>query len=178
MAGVFVDALVALVHHHLGAPGLCVVGRIVDFECVEQLAVRCAAEPLGQPALGREDDLPLARLLGVNVPRFNHQRVALIPANGIAEPWLDRDRLVLRFRTALRNRDDTRIVHHLDEDHHMIRRLHDLIVVVVDRVQHARPASIGKADQAAFGDGEGFRPLIHRHALPGRCVAAGLQAGG
>ena len=153
MAGVFVDTIVALVHHHLGAPWLRVVHRIIDLECVEQLAIIRAAEPLGQLAFGRQDHLPLPRLLGVDVAGVDHQRVALIPAYGIAKPWLDRGGPVLGLSLVPGDRDYARIMHHLDQDHHMIGRLDDLVIVVVNRVQHTRTASIREADQAAFGDG-------------------------
>ena len=54
-------------------------------------------------------------------------------------------------------RDGARVVDHLHVNDDGVGGLHDLIVVVVDRVEHSRSAGAGEADQAALGQGQGFR---------------------
>src|SRR5690606_10736021 len=94
VAGILVHGFVALVHRLLGAPGLRVVDRILDGEFVMDLLVTDAAELFNDLALRAEDDLALTGLFGMDVHRLDHQRVALPPADGIAQPRLDRVRLV------------------------------------------------------------------------------------
>ena len=53
-------------------------------------------------------------------------------------------------------RDDARVVHHLDEDHDVRRRLHDLLEVVVEHRQHRRTGDRPEAHDAAFAE----RPLF------------------
>ena len=48
--------------------------------------------------------------------------------------------------------DDARVVDHLDQDHHRVRRLHDLVVVVVDRSAASAGRRSAEADQAALAE--------------------------
>ena len=53
--------------------------------------------------------------------------------------------------------DDAGVVDHLDDDHHIAGRLHDLVVVVVEHVQHRRTTGRAVADDAAFAQGTHLR---------------------
>src|SRR2546426_12111788 len=65
---------------------------------------------------------------------FDDQSVAFPMASGIAHQQTD----ILRYMRPSIQRNDARIVDHLDEDHDVTGRLHDLIVVVVGAGKHRR----------------------------------------
>ena len=156
MARIFVNGAGGGPHRHLALPDLAVLVRIVDLELIENHAVFRARETLRHLAVVGH----IPALLRVNVLRFNHQRRAFVPPHAIAEPLLDRARIVLRVSLAGDDRNDARIVNHLDEDHRMTRRLHDLVRVVVQHVVHHRPARIAEADNAALAHAARFRTFI------------------
>src|SRR5690606_19973389 len=178
VAGILVHGFVTPVHRLLGPPGLRVVDRILDGEFVMDLLVADAAELFDYLALRAEDDLALTGLLGMDVHRLDHQRVALPPADGIAQPRLDGVGLVLRVGLAGGDRNDAGVVDHLHDDDDVVLRLHDLVVVVVDGVEHPRPARAGKADQAAFGDGQSLRAFVQGFTPFRAGLGARLLAGG
>ena len=55
-------------------------------------------------------------------------------------------------------RNDAHVVDHLGQNHDMVVGLNDLIVVVVERGQHGRPA--GDPSDAPFDSGHVFRPVM------------------
>src|SRR5690554_813394 len=121
------------------------------------------------------------RLLGMEVAGLDDQRVAIPEGGRIAHPFVYVRRLMLTVQA-----DDARVMHHLRHDHHVIWRLYDLIIIVVDDRHHRRPGTrVGRPEvieqQTAFADGghlwaeKCFRsmlgaPLVHS-TLQGRVVA-------
>ena len=87
-----------------------------------------AREALGQPHVLAG---ALERVLAVEIRRLDDQRLALPVAAVASRPLTDVWRQV---RTSV-ERDDADVVDHLDENHHVAGRLHDLIVVVVGPAQ-------------------------------------------
>ena len=92
--------------------------------------------------LGRAAELLLRREVG----GLDDQRVAFPAADRIAHPRPDVLRQVLAA-----DADDARVVDHLHQDHHVIRRLHDLEVVVVEVIRHERRGR-PERQQAALGE--------------------------
>ena len=125
VAGIFVEAG-AGIEGHLPLPRLRIVGRVIHFEFVENLLVVVAREALGDLACGRDLD---GRTAARHVHRLDDQRVAVPPADRIAHPRRERLRPMLGVE-----RNDARVVDHLGFDHHMVRRLHDPKIVVVQVV--------------------------------------------
>src|SRR5690606_30987736 len=91
-----------------------------------------------------------------------HQRVAIPPGNAVAQPRRDDVGLVRRARLVCRSvdRDDARIVHHLHQHDDVIVRHVEFVIVVVEPVQHYRPAAIAFLDQATLTERQVFRAFI------------------
>ena len=145
----------------LAGPGPYPRLRILDRELIPERLRVDAREALDDvQVLARASE---AGLVG-EVGRVDDQRVALPPADGVAEPFPDRLRQVLAVHP-----DDARVVHHLGEDQHGILGLHDLVQVVVEHGQHRRPGRRPEPEQA---------PLAERTALHvvvgGRSLEAGI----
>ena len=71
--------------------------------------------------------------------------------------------------------DDACVVHHLDQDHHVARRLHDLVVAVVHHRQHRRAGRRAERQQAAFAERASFRTIVGVAPHARRCVRCRLQ---
>ena len=138
--------------------------RILDRELVVDHVVGHAREALGHlHVLARAAE----RVLAVEVRRLDHQRVAFPAAARESDPL---PHALRRLRPAV-ERDDAHVVNHLGQDHHVARRLHDLIVRVVAGVHHRGTGAAH--DDAARSD----RHVLHRvvrtaRSLP-RCRALG-----
>ena len=52
--------------------------------------------------------------------------------------------------------NDPHVVRHLDQDHHRVRGLHDLVIAVVHDRQHRRSGSVAEREQATLAE----RPLL------------------
>ena len=65
-------------------------------------------------------------LVGPEMGRFDHQRVALPTTDGISHPFSD---VLRRMRTVDAN--DARVVHHLDVKNYVPGRLDDLVGAVI-----------------------------------------------
>ena len=99
-------------------------------------------------------DAPRKTLRRVEVGGLDDQRVALPPADRVAPPRPHAGRQPLAI---LADADDARVVHHLGHDHHVIARLHDRVVVVVEVVgQHRRAGVRPERGEAALGQ----RPVL------------------
>ena len=125
---------------------------IVDSELVAECAGIEPGEPLGDgdrvihAAIGspQEEDIATGRpgqgpgtgvCLGApDVPGFDDECVTLPVPTPAADPLADIRRHV---RTTVQ-RDDSRVVDHLEVERHVVRRLEDHEVVVVERWQHRR----------------------------------------
>ena len=79
-----------------------------------------------------------ASCVGMNVGRLDDERIAFPTADRIAKPRLDLRRHVSGRAEA----DDAHVVHHLGHDHHVVLRLHDGVVVVVEVVRQHRRAGV------------------------------------
>ena len=73
---------------------------------------------------------------------------------------------------------DACVVHHLDQNHHRVLRLHDLVVVVVDVRQHRRAAGGAEAEQATLAERTILGPVeIDRGAGRAECLEPGRRVG-
>src|SRR5690606_34611451 len=91
MAGVFVDAFAIVPVGNLALPRLGVEDRILDREAIEQPVLGYAREALRDlRSPGKVSRMILPGVVGVEVRRFDHQRVAVIVGDRIAEQRLDR----------------------------------------------------------------------------------------
>ena len=86
----------------------------------------------------------------VNIRGLNHERIALPTATRVAKPLSDGR---CKMRPPIQ-RNDARVVDHLDKNHHVSGRLQDEVVVVVEAGQHRSRHSPGDA------------PVVHAHVLP------------
>ena len=110
----------------------------------------------------------LERRLVCEIPGFDDQGVALPAAGRASHPLAD----VFRQTRTPVGRDDADVMDHLDENHHVSGRLHDLIVVVVGPGKHGRPVAVH--DDAAHAQrlvlyGVGCAP----HSLSRLCALGG-----
>ena len=145
MAGVFVDPAVQSLEGVFTAPRRVPGVGVFQLEAVEDLAGGYAGKPLGHL-----EGLPRAHeLLNLgNVGGLDHQGIALVAADGIAHPVAHRVGAVAGVQP-----DDPRVVDHLDVDHHRIRRLDDLVIVVVVAVrQHRRAVVAAEPGDAALAE--------------------------
>ena len=135
----FEDRAIARVQRDLDGPRAREDRRVLDRGLIHDRVGCRAREALDdaqvlvaqavQPA-----DAEAALLVELEVARLDDERVALEPAARVADPLRDGRRSV---RPAV-ERDDARLVVHLDEDHDVIGRLEDAVVVVVRLGQHRR----------------------------------------
>ena len=148
MARVLVDQLVGPLQRNQRRPGLGPGRRVGDGDLVVERVGADAGEALDQvQVLARSSELALLR----EIRRLDDQRVAFPAASRVAVPELD---VLVHVRTAV-HRDDARIVRHLAEEHHALRRLDDLVVVVVAGA-HLRHAEV----DAAFAEAAIFRIVL------------------
>ena len=137
VARVLEQPAVELRHRNRGGPRLRVVHWIVDRDLVVDAVGVHAREALDHPRLlaCRSEDQRGAVVGGgdvLHVRRLDHQRIAFPTAAGVAQPLTDAGTYV---RTPVQ-RDDPRIVDHLDIDRDETGRLQDLVVVVVEPGHH------------------------------------------
>src|ERR1051326_3949716 len=102
--------------------------RIVNRRPVQNCVRTSARESFHDMQIFRGS--PESGLLG-EIGGVDYQRVAFPMADRIAKPLAD---IFWGMRSTEAN--DAGIVHHLDEDHHVIGSLHDLVVVVVKNGKH------------------------------------------
>ena len=156
MAGVLEQRQLVQPHRHLRRPGRGPGPRVGDRELVEQRVGVDAREPLDQVAVRRR--APPA-VPGAEVDGLDDQRVAFPAAARLPRPRVDAGpRLPVE-------RDDARIVHHLVEHHHVVRRLEELHVLVVAAGGHRRP--LVEAEDAAV-ERTAIEPRIGRMLRPPR----------
>ena len=132
MAGVLVDPGVAGRPDVLSAPWRGPDVGILDRELVEQRVGVDPGEAFHDMKIASR--APEGRRV-VEVGGVAHERVALPVADRVAQPAPD-----LGWRMLLIHPDDARIVHHLDQDHHIVVGLNDPLQIVVQDRQHRRPA--------------------------------------
>src|SRR6266850_1729345 len=132
---VFKDRTYVLLPRHLCGPGSCPRRRIVDGELIAEGVLGRAGEALGQThVLARAQERELVR----EIRRFDNQRLPLPATAGAPGPLTD----VRRQVRAAVERNDADVVEHLDRNHHVAGRLHDLVGVVVGPAEHWRPVAI------------------------------------
>ena len=131
MAGVLVELGVAI-HRQLPGPRLGVEFGIVDCKGIVQLLIFDSREALGEVNAFRDQSLFL-HLPRIEVFSLNHKRVAFVIADGIPQPFI-----VGQIFKLLVDAYDACIVHHLGEQHHMRRRLHNLHIIIVKTAQKRR----------------------------------------
>ena len=153
MARVPGNEVVDAIEGNLAAPGTRERRRIVDGELVENRVGAHAGEAFDHlQALGRA----AKSLERMKVRRLDDERIAFPPSDRIAHPGAE----VWR-ETFTPDPDDPDIVHHLDEDHDVIPRLHDLIVVVVEVVgQHGRSGVRAERHDAALAEWTELRVVV------------------
>ena len=147
MARVLVDRAVQHRHRHRRRPGAGPDRGIRDGHLVvDGVGVR-AGEPFHHVEMlaPRGHRADAVRDLAGEVAALDDQRVPVPVAARVAHPLLDRR---IRMRAAVQ-RDDARVVDHLDHDHDVLRRLEDLVVVVVEPRRH-RPRHAAR-DAAVVG---------------------------
>ena len=148
-------------------PRPLVAGRVGDREAVVDAVGRDAREPLddaGVRARGMHQVPHALIALRGQVGRLDDQRLALPVGARVAQPLADpRSQM-----PAAVQRDDPRVVDHLHQDHDVVGRLQNLIVVVVEAGHHGA----GHAARDA--------PVVEVQVLPGverRAVAHGRERG-
>jgi hypothetical protein len=126
------------------APWLIPPCRVFDRELIEEPVLGDPLELLGHLQVFPGSGILLALW---KVRRFNDQRVALEPADRVAEIGSHIVGAVLGVQP-----DDPRIVHHLNDDHDVVGRLNELVVVVVEAIgEHRRRAIAAERRNAALG---------------------------
>ena len=158
VTGVFVDVISGAAQGDFALPWLRVRGRVLNRELIQDLVRADARKAFGHLTRRRQVEAlldsvvrPLPR---IEVGGFDDERVAFPTADRVAHPGRDVVGQVLALEA-----DHSRVVDHLDEDHDVIGRLHDLVVVVVDVRQHRRAARRAEAHEAAFAQGATLRPI-------------------
>ena len=138
MAGVFDEFVLIVVpaERERTRPGCCPDRGIVDRELVPE---RVGTRP-GINVRSASCFRPIhVRVLAIEVPDLDDERVAVPPAARIAEP-------LRQVRTEMRSaigRNDARFVDHLLLDRDEAGALHDLQTVVVDAAASSSPAAPG-----------------------------------
>src|SRR5262245_12191648 len=117
VAGVLEYRTRRLLPQHLGGPGSRPRRRVIDGELIAERVFGHARETYRQPHVLA---CALERELVREIRRFDNQRLALPAAAVTSRPLADVCRQV---RTAV-ERNDTDVVEHLRENHHVARSLH------------------------------------------------------
>ena len=131
MAGELEQRTPRPLHQVHGRPRAVPGPRIVHREPVLDDVVRHPGEALGHP---HPVPGPLERVLAVEVGGLHDEGVALPAPPRQADPLLQ----ARRRRVRIVERDDARVVDHLGQDHHLVGRLHDVVVGVVAVGHHRR----------------------------------------
>src|SRR6185436_13509399 len=139
VAGVFEDSLAGCLERHFSGPRSPPRVRIVHGEPVLNRVLIRPPETLHDVKIFRRS--PEVGL-GREVCRVDDEGVTFPPADRVAQPVPDGRRWMLPV-----DADDSRIVDQLGKDHHVLRRLHDLIEVLAEDVWHERWSRVRRAER-------------------------------
>src|SRR5262245_28283801 len=144
MTSVLEDWTDCLLHGQLGRPGSCPCRWIVDRKFVVDPVLGHAREAFGQAHVLTG---PLKRRLVGEIRRLDDQGLAFPAANRVPRQASNVGR---QMWTSI-ERDNARLMDHLNENHHVTRPLDDLIVVVIGARQHRRTGAVHENASHAQG---------------------------
>ena len=145
VARVLVDLLVGRVHRDFAAERLRERVRILDREAIQDLVRTDAREALGH-----------LQVLAAEPRKLWSGRKFVVSTTSVSPSHRPMESPIhvrtLAGRCLPFEPHDARVVHHLDEDHHRVLRLHDLVVVVVQQRDHRRSRARAERQDAALAE--------------------------